>query len=213
MDIQDATERYKTVQFRGWNRHSSYFPTTSWSFPPHTPHTEPEWLQLLKSLPSYWMQPYPSMRLLLHCRLTWFQLAFLVEVLGAVLHKCVVQVRWVEMGNPSGKRSDHMRRKFDMNLNVRKQRTWTSRPLSASVNLASTFWITSPSPAESTPAIPGENHVSHTLHRSVFRCILVLPSVKILLNNEDIREALNTHLQYYPPRKVVWRQKSMLNAG
>lgn len=53
------------------------------------------------------------------------------------------------------------------------QRTFTNRPFSLSEKPARTLCRTSPIPAESTPAIPGENHASHTRHRSVFRCILV----------------------------------------
>jgi hypothetical protein len=45
------------------------------------------------------------------------------------------------------------------------------------------FWTTSPMPAESMPAILGENHVSHTRHLSVVRCILVFPILLQYMGN------------------------------
>ena len=51
----------------------------------------------------------------------------------------------------------------------RHKLTFTKRPFSASEKRAKMFWITSPNPAESTPAIEGENHVSQTRHLSVLR--------------------------------------------
>lgn len=48
-------------------------------------------------------------------------------------------------------------------------RTLTSRAFSASVKRARVVCRTSPKPAESTPAILGENQVSGTLQRSTFK--------------------------------------------
>ena len=54
-------------------------------------------------------------------------------------------------------------------------RTLTSRARSGSANDPSTFCRTSPSPAQSTPAMPGVNHASQTRQRSVLRWMRALP--------------------------------------
>ena len=56
--------------------------------------------------------------------------------------------------------------------------TCTSRPRSESEKVLRTFWRTSPSPAESTPAMFGANQASATRHRSVERWIRVLPACR-----------------------------------
>ena len=61
--------------------------------------------------------------------------------------------------------------------------TWASRARSDVENAARMFWTTSPIPAESTPAMLGENHVSHTRHLSVLRWILVFPILPQYLGN------------------------------
>lgn len=55
--------------------------------------------------------------------------------------------------------------------------TLTRRAFSASVNRARTLCSTSPTPAESTPAMLGEKYVSQTRHRSVFKCIRLCPAI------------------------------------
>jgi hypothetical protein len=58
----------------------------------------------------------------------------------------------------------------------RSSRTFTKCLLSLSGKRDNTFCSTSPSPAESTPAILGENHASQTRHLSVFKWIRAFPA-------------------------------------